>query len=322
MPKKIKFNIKESDKIIKSYQSGLSCKEIGNIFNCSKQTINSFLKSQGITLRDSSHCQIKYDIDENIFEKIDNPEKSYWLGMLTGDGWITDSNDFGLSLEQNDKDLIYKFRDFLKSNHPIVLKNNKIKKDGTNSISAEIRITNKKIVSDLKKYNFCPNKTLGMDFPIIDEKLLCYYMLGLIDSDGSFYLKNHYKKNNVKLLNFNFVGPSKFVEDFQNKLIKKCGISKTKLGLSKVTPFIKTVGYAGYKNIYKIVRFLYEDPPIWMERKRKIALEYLITKYPSDEWIIKKLNQSPGSQVSQTAKGWVDSTIHTEYSESFRSGAQ
>jgi hypothetical protein len=285
MPKKIIFNEQQAQKIVDLYQSGTSCKRIGKEFNCSKQTINQLLRERSIPLRDNSHSQQKYKINENIFEEIDTPEKAYWLGMLTGDGWITDDNDFGLSLEQTDKEYVYNFRDFLQSDHPIKPKNNGLKKDGTPSVSYELRISNKKIVSDLRKYGLNANKTHHMDFPSLSKEFLPYYMLGLVDSDGSIYLKTHYRKPDVKLLNFNFIGTTSFAQTFQNILIEQCNISRTKLGTQSKTDFVRTVEYAGYKNIYKVVRFLYENPPIWMERKRKIAIDYLLTKYPHDQWL-------------------------------------
>lgn len=285
MPSKIIFNEKQTKEIINLYHSGISCKQIGKQFKCSKQTVNALLKNGNIKIRDNSHAQQKYQINENIFEIIDTSEKAYWLGMLTGDGWITDDNDLGLSLEQSDKEHIYKFRDFLKSNHPITIKNNGFKKDGTPSISYELRLTNKKIVSDLRQYGFTKNKTHYIKFPNIDGKFLPNYMLGLVDSDGSFCLKTHYKRKHIRLLNFNFIGPTVFAQIFQQILIDKCKISKTKLGTQKNTDFVRTVEYGGYKNIYKIVKFLYNDPPVWMERKKSIAINYLLTKYPNDAWL-------------------------------------
>jgi intein-encoded DNA endonuclease-like protein len=293
MPSKIIFTEKQIQEIINLYQSNISCKQIGKQFSCSKQTINALLKKNSIEIRDGSHAQQKYQIDENIFEIIDSQEKAYWLGMLTGDGWITNKNEFGLSLQQLDKKYIYNFKDFLKSNHPILRKVNGLKKDATESISYEVRITNKKIVSDLKKYGFTANKTHYIKFPNIDSKFLSSYILGLVDSDGSFCLKSHYKNKEIKLLNFSFIGPTEFVEIFQSILISKCNISKTKLGTQKNTDFIRVVEYGGYKNIYKIVKFLYNDSSIWMERKKSIAINYLLTKYINDQWLINQLDNAP-----------------------------
>jgi hypothetical protein len=290
MPKKIIFNEQQTQEIVDMYCTGTSCKQIGKELNCSKQTINALLRERDVALRDFSHCQQKYSINENIFEKIDTPEKAYWLGMLTGDGWITDNNDLGLSLEQSDKEYVYKLRDFLQSDHPIVSKNNGLKKDGAPSISYELRLTNKKIVSDLRKYGFHKDKTHYMSFPKLSEQLLPHYMLGLIDSDGSICLKTHYIKKNIKSLHISFIAPTDFAEIFQQILIDKCKITKTKLGTQKNTNFVRIVEYGGYKNIYKIVKFLYDNPPVWMERKKSIAINYLLTKYPNDEWLKKHLS--------------------------------
>jgi hypothetical protein len=110
-------------------------------------------------------------------------------------------------------------------------------------------------------------------------------MLGLIDSDGCFCLKSHYKNKDKKLLSFTFVGPTEFVKTFQKLLINNCNVSKTKLGIQKNTNFIRTVDYGGYKNIYKIVKFIYSNSNIFMERKKNIAINYLYSKYPNDDWL-------------------------------------
>ena len=290
MPKEIIFNKQNIEEIIKLYKSSVSCKKIGKQFNCSKQTINKLLKLHNVSLRDTSHSNRKYYVNENIFEKIDSHEKAYWLGMLTGDGWITKRNEFGLSLQNKDKAHMDKYKKFLKSTHPIRIINNRIKNDGSPSISHALIINNKKIVSDLEKYKLIPNKTLHMSFPNLHNEFLASYMLGLVDSDGCFCLKSNYKNKNIKQLNFSFVGPTEFVEKFQQILIDTCQISKTKLDIQKNTNFIRIVHYGGYKNIFKIVKFIYENSTIFLHRKKEIAINFLIQKYPNDDWLNKQLN--------------------------------
>jgi hypothetical protein len=192
-------------------------------------------------------------------------------------------------LQEKDKDYIYKFRDFLKSNHPIRKVYNKKKKDGGESISYELRIYNEKIISDLKNFGIKPNKTKGMNFPIINEEFLPSYFLGLIDSDGCFTLKKHYKDPKKLFLNFSFVGPDNFVKMFQKILIKKCNISKTKIGKWLSTSFISVVAYGGFKHILSIVKYVYQSSPVFFHRKRDLALNYLLNKYPKDNWIIETL---------------------------------
>lgn len=278
--KKIVFNNKQIQEIISLYSDKhLSCKEIGKLYNCSKQVINKLIKESKIEVRDYSHCQQKYIINENIFDKIDTPEKSYWLGMLMGDGWVYDGA-FGLSLQEKDKEHIFKFRDFLESNHPIALKRNRNKKDGTPSISYEIKIWNKQIVSSLKKYNICEDKTHKAIFPNnIPEEFLSNYMLGLIDSDGGFTIKQN-------KLYISFVSTILFTEKFQDILVKNCDINKTKLETQKSTDFIRIVSYGGNKQLLKICKYLYSNAIMFLPRKKQKAIEWLLSRYPDDEWLI------------------------------------
>jgi hypothetical protein len=285
MPQKIIFDEQQKQNIIRLYNEHVSCKQIGKQFGCSKQKINAVLRENNILLRDASHANRKYNINEDIFETIDTHEKAYWLGILAGDGTVNDDYVFGLSLQEKDKDHVQKFKDFLGAGHPIYVYNNRPKKDGSPSISYMLLINNKKIVCDLHKYGIIPNKTKEMSFPNLPNEFLSSYMLGLIDSDGSINLKSHYKNKNKKLLNFNFVGPIKFAKTFQQKLIEKCQISKTKLGTQKHTDFVRIVEYGGYKNIYKIIQFLYSASPIFLHRKRDIAINYLLDIYPDDKWL-------------------------------------
>ncbi len=292
MPQKIIFSVEDEKKIINLYQMGMSCPKIGKLFSCSKQTINGVLTKHNIEFRDRSHGNRLYTIEENVFETIDTHEKAYWLGVLAGDGCIYAGKDgkirnqLTLSLQEKDKEYIYKFRDFLRANRPIYTIDNGIKLDGTQSISYVLSIDNKKIVDDLKKYNVIPNKTYDMKFPNLPTIYLPSYILGLIDSDGSIYLKSHYKNKDIKLLNLSFVGPTRFVEMLQQILIDRCDISQTKLDVQKQTNFIRVMSYAGYKNIYKIVKYIYSNSNIFFVRKKKIAIDYLLTKYPNDQWLL------------------------------------
>jgi DNA-binding CsgD family transcriptional regulator len=294
VPKELLFNEQELQSIINLYLSGSSAKQIGEKFKCSKQKIIKILKQNKINIRNKSESVQKYNINQNIFNKIDNHEKAYWLGIISGDGHINNRNELVLSLQNKDKYLIYKFREFLNSNHPIKEIINNIKKDNSLSISSAIYISNKQIVSDLKKYGLTHNKTNYMKFPKINKKFLNSYLLGLIDSDGCFCIKN-------KNLYFNFVGPTEFVKEFQNILINKCGVTKTKLGYNKKTNFIRIIEYNGYKNIFKIVKFIYSNSPIWLERKRKIAFDFLLTKFPKDKF----LNNLSFSEVAKTFNCWI-----------------
>jgi intein-encoded DNA endonuclease-like protein len=277
----INFNQTQTNDIIRLYTvNKTSCKEIGKQYNCSKQRINKVLRENNIPLRDTSHCQQKYQIDEHILDKLDTPEKAYWLGMLMGDGWVFHAQ-FGLSLQEKDKHLVYKFRDFLKSNHPINRVPNRNKKDGSPSISYDIRIWNKQLNTMLRTYGIAEDKTHTATFPKnIPDKFMSHYMRGLIDSDGCFTIKKGNK------MHMNFISTVEFAQEFQRILMEKCDLNKTKLEERTKTNFIAIVNYGGNKQMLRVCKFLYSDASVYLERKRDRAIEHLKLRYPKDEWLL------------------------------------
>jgi len=278
--RKIIFTNDQTNNIIHLYiNKKISCKEIGKIIGCSKQVINALLQENKIELRDSSHCQQKYDIDETAFSKIDTKEKAYWLGMMAGDGWVhNEDNSFGLSLQADDKDHISKFKNFLKSNHPIAIKNNGLKNDGTFSISYELRLSNKCIIQNLRSNGIMQNKTTELKFPIIDEQFHSSFILGMIDADG-------WVKINQDKLHIGLGSTLDFTTECQNILIKNCELNKTKLWQSSQTNFLYCMYYGGNKQTLRIVKYLYTDCPIWLPRKKNKAITYLNKVYPNDLWL-------------------------------------
>lgn len=284
MPKEIKFSIDEINEIKRLYNDKISCKDIGKQFKCSKQTINKLLSKHNVSVRSNSDSHKIYEIDECVFENIDTHEKAYWLGILAGDGCIY-KNSIILHLQEKDLQTIVNFKKFLKCEHQIK-KRISTKKDKAYA-GYVISITNAKIKSDLCKYGIVENKTKTLEFPtIISDEFMPSYLLGLIDSDGGFCIKN--ANNNKRSLTFSFVGITNISETFQRILIDNCRVSKTKLYTLRYTPYLSIMSYSGYKNIYKIVKFIYDKCPVFMDRKKDIAISFLLSKniYHDDEWLL------------------------------------
>ena len=113
---------------------------------------------------------------------------------------------------------------------------------------------------------------------------------------------NWYHYRNVKVFNDkgDLITKISHCEN-QNILIDKCGITKTKLGINKKTNFVRIIEYNGYKNIFKIVKFIYSNSPICLERKRKIAFDFLLTKFPKDKF----LNNLSFSEMTKSFDCWI-----------------
>lgn len=119
--------------------------------------------------------EAKYDVNENYFESIDSSEKAYWLGMLFGDGWYTQSTGvIGLGLQE--KAHIERFAEAIESEHTV---------EKTNSIY-RIRIRRSKLAEDLDQYGFNEHKTDSAALPALNQRFQPHFVRGLSDADGSF----------------------------------------------------------------------------------------------------------------------------------------
>lgn len=184
-----KYTIEQEKEIISAYSNGSSLRKLGKIWNCSPTTIKNILKEYNISTRTFSQARrnyLNYSLNENIFEKIDNPDKAYWLGVMYSDGYISKTkytNKFGLSVSEKDLEWVEKFRNFLNYNGDIkhYLVSSGYKK-GTPYV--RLLIGNNKIVEDLEKWGVIEHKTKKIScLPDID--FLDDFIRGYIDGDGS-----------------------------------------------------------------------------------------------------------------------------------------
>lgn len=307
--RKIIFTQEENKNILELYKTK-SCKEIGKLYNCSKQVINKLLRANKIYIKNNSEAHMgncSLDINKNIFENIDSHEKAYWLGMLAGDGY-NHGNTISLGLAEKDKEHVYKFKKFMNSGHKVIrIINKKLKKDGTQSITYRISIYNKKISDDLNKLGIGGNKTINLKFPNIDEKYYSSFCLGLVDADGSFP-----KSKTKNILRFNVCGTFDVMTKVKEVLVSNCKISNLELNETN-TSFLFVVSYGGTNNIYKICKFLYSNNLYSLYRKRKRVMDFLISKFPNDEWVIEQsklinLEKSPATQMTQASDSRVNIT--------------
>ena len=161
-----KFTIEEEKDIIRLYQEEkLSGNKIAKQYNCDPTTINNILKFYNIprrTLSEARRNAIGYTINENVFEKIDLPEKAYWLGVMYTDGFISTNlytRYFGISVQATDIKWLEKFKNFLNYNGKVkqYLTGETSFKPGTPYV--RLQIGNTKMVEDLEKLGVVEHKT-------------------------------------------------------------------------------------------------------------------------------------------------------------------
>ena len=112
-------------------------------------TVRKTLQNNNIAIR-NNNCYKTKSVNEDFFEKIDTPEKAYILGFIYADGYIVNGikgknkDSLGITLSNEDKEHIDKFKKSIDSNHPIRIYKTKY---GTNS--ARIIIQDEELVADL-----------------------------------------------------------------------------------------------------------------------------------------------------------------------------
>lgn len=165
--------------VCKNYTS----KDIAKIYGTSTITINRRLKEYGIAIKKPNR---KYLFNESYFDIIDTKDKAYLLGLIASDGWVAKGNKrgntivVGLSLHQNDKEVVEYFKQQLQS--PVPLKRN-----GNN---IQITVCSTHMCKSLEKYGIVPNKSLIISLEDVinkanmDDGLIPSFLLGYFDGDG------------------------------------------------------------------------------------------------------------------------------------------
>lgn len=130
-----------------------------------------------------------------------DPQSSYLAGLFSADGCIGASKSFNqspnISLACTDKILVSNFKDYLVATNPIIktiFKNN----------NKDLYTFNMKcpfIIENFKYWNIKPLKSKVNEVPDIikhNSELIKYWIVGLIDGDGSIFITNN--EINIKIL--------------------------------------------------------------------------------------------------------------------------
>jgi len=255
-------------KLIQDYNLGKTITDISLTYNISRPTVRKILKNNNIYGKRKIEPNFrKYSCNENYFKKINNSTKAYWLGFIAADGYIRKDNK-RLTIELHKKDIsqLKKFSNNIKSNHPIkekliknhYNKNTSLKKDYYHHCI--LQIWSPIMVEYIKKYGITNNKSLTMKFPTkIPDQFINNFMLGYFDGDGCWSISK-----NRQLL-FRVIGNYSFLNIYQNILMNKCNLKKTKF-----YPEGKayTIQYGGNKQCKRIYNYLYNNSNISLQRKK------------------------------------------------------
>ena len=198
----------------------------------------------------------QYQIEENIFDVIDNAEKAYWLGFIYAEGGIDKSAGYKLVINQHIKNIgqLKAFKVFLKSDVPIKLYPH------YKSPRATIRICRKKIVDNLAKYGIMERKSATLKFPNIQKEYYADFIRGYFDGDGSlgYYVNHRNRKKPDRQLRISIYSKAEnFLKIIRSILIKHCKLNKVKLKITgNKDNNVYCLAYAGNLQVPRILNYL------------------------------------------------------------------
>lgn len=253
-------------KICDIYQSEkLTLAETGKRVGLGLICVEKILKKYGIERHKPSEFLQKYICDENYFNKIDTHEKAYILGFIYADGSICSKEyRFQISLQEEDKYILDFMNQQFHSNRPLRFlpySNKNIKRKN----QYRLTIQNKTFYYHLTDLGITPTKTFDATFPNIPDEYKKSFILGYFDGDGCIYVSHN-------CAHISFVGTYEMVSEI-SKYIYNCigedckiyeGQNRKYKDNTKNTFVLQT---GGNKKVKKIMDWLYDGEPVFLERK-------------------------------------------------------
>ena len=196
----------------------------------------------------------KYQLDEDIFAKIDSSEKAYWLGFLFADGY-QNNQEIVLNISTKDLDHVEKFKSFLNSTHPI--------KINSKRNIASFRVSSKKMCDDLQRVGCVKAKTFILEPPSsITPKLIPDFIRGYFDGDGCIYVQRRGDKIISQRVSIHCASPS--FRDWLIKTIIAFGIEKVTNPPSQEG---RNISISNKKDILAFKSIIYSNSSVHLERK-------------------------------------------------------
>lgn len=207
----------------------------------------------------------KYQLDEKVFDDL-NENSCYWLGFLYGDGSCTQGNRIRVWVSKRDEDILYKMRDFFKTNdRPVkdVLVND------TPQVYLSVRSW--RLHNKIKPYGLTLRKEQRsrLHADLLQHDNGKAFIRGLFDADGCFYYDGKHKNH----LFSEITGYKPVLKDVKQLLVSAGVISEKKKIVKNGKIFRIRLAM---RDTIKFIEYLYGDhPKYYLNRKYGIAKSYL-----------------------------------------------
>lgn len=249
------------DLIISKYKDGKSIKKIVSETGISNITVSKYLKLNNIDLD-----RYKYDINHSWLDKIDTPEKAYFIGLMFSDGCVY-KNCIVINLAICDINILKKINKYIANENIILIR--KIYKQNHQD-QCKFYFSSKKMYSRLKELGCVERKTFSLELSdhCIQELRLYFkdFVRGYFDGDGCLTNRKTYNKQGI----IYFCGTGKFCSQLGEQLKKEIGIYST----IRKKPGVYRLEIERQGDVAKLLNFMYDGANVFLDRKYDKYLKF------------------------------------------------
>lgn len=241
----------------------ITLKEIASLYGITSFVVRQVLLGSGIKIR-RSFAKKDFNLKEDYFEKIDTPEKAYFLGFLFADGNVF-NNQIALEIHVRDKEILEKLKQEVNTVNQITYRKRK------HTEVCCLRITSQRMCEDLKKYGIVPNKTvLTTRLPQhFNPLFLRDYLRGLVDGDG-YVIKTQTGRYCIGFVS-NYEAICLDFRNYCNMLLEEKSFIKIIAKSKKTASGGYTCNFSKQSVVKQLATILYKDSIIYLTRKYAMA---------------------------------------------------
>lgn len=268
-----------TDEDYKEYILGnLKMKDVYEKYEVNQNAMDYFFAEKGYVKRSTLR---KENIKIDIFNPVNTPEAAYILGFYIADGCLN-GNKFVITLNEKDKEILEKIRDYMSPITKLIYKKETINKQGIVSHPMySFAFACKEIVNCLENLGLGKNKTyLSKSIKnVVPKELMWDFIRGYWDGDGCISSSNVTK--NVKETSYNYINIGFTIISKDPDILNEMNEFFIEEGINThVYPDNKgnyLVGTHSKSEVEKIYNKLYNSSNLFMERKRAKFNEIMAT---------------------------------------------